>query len=329
MRLGGIADYLVDIHDASELKEAYAWAKAKQLPMIMIGGGSNIFWQDSGYHGLVLVNKITGYQDLIEGDGRHRIVVGAGENWDSVVARTTASGLTGIEALSLIPGTAGGTPVQNVGAYGQRISSVLTDVEVFDTLSGEIAHLRTESCDFGYRSSIFKTTAKGRYFIIAITLHLSVGNPLPPFYNAVQEFLERSPSNQAITPGVLRDIVIAIRRQKLPDPSVVPNNGSFFANPVVNGDDATRLQTQFPALPCWPGDDGAYKIPAAWLIESVGYKGFHDQDTGMATWENHALVLVNENAKGTADLLAFKQKIVDAVNAKFHITLQQEPELLP
>jgi UDP-N-acetylmuramate dehydrogenase len=329
MRLGGIADYLVDIHSKEDLVRAYDWAQERSLPVIMIGGGSNIYWQDDGFRGLVLVNKILSYEDQLQSDGSHLLIIGAGEPWDSVVARSVQAGLTGIEALSLIPGTAGGTPVQNVGAYGQRISNVLVSVEAFDTRDKQFVTIPEVDCAFGYRESRFKGVDQGRFYITSITLRLHEGNPMPPYYNAVQDYLQRYPVSTAITPAVLRDVVIAIRNSKLPDPEVVANNGSFFANPVVTKPEADRLQATFPDIPCWPGDDGMYKIPAAWLIEQVGLKGYHDEETGMATWDKHALVLVNEHARSTNDLLRFKQKIVGAVQEKFGITLVQEPELLP
>jgi UDP-N-acetylmuramate dehydrogenase len=339
MRLGGIADFLVEIHDQDELKEAYDWATAKQLPVIMIGGGSNIFWQDAGFHGLVMVNKIMGYEDHAEDTENHYLTIGAGENWDSVVARTVAAGLTGIEALSLIPGSAGATPVQNVGAYGQDISQTLVSVEVFDCQTGQLATLPNDACGFGYRTSKFKGEFRGRYFITSITLHLMVGNPLPPYYGAVQAYLEANPTDQAgrpdgqpaqpITPAVIRDAVIAIRSAKLPDVERVANNGSFFANPIVSEDALVTLRTSNPSLPYWPLDGGGAKIPAAWLIEQAGFKDYHDADTGMATWPKQPLVLINETAKTTSQLLAFRDKITAAVHDKFGISLTQEPELLP
>lgn len=329
MRLGGIADYLVDVHSKEDVVAAYNWALARSLPVIMIGGGSNIYWQDDGFRGLVLVNKILGYTDRIEADSTHTLTIGAGESWDSVVARSVQAGLTGIEALSLIPGTAGGTPIQNVGAYGQQISRTLVSVEAFDTRTKQFVTIPRSECAFAYRDSRFKSADRGRFFITSITLKLHVGNPMPPYYVAVQDYLQLHPVDAPITPAVLRDVIIAIRRSKLPDPAEVANNGSFFANPIVNAADAERLQTKFPDIPCWPSDDGRYKIPAAWLIEQVGLKGYHDPKTGMATWDHHALVLVNEYAKTTNDLLKFKQKIVGTVQEKFGITLVQEPEILP
>lgn len=329
MRLGGAARYFTEIHTREQLKQAYAWVAERGLPIIMIGGGSNIIWQDSGFDGLVMVNRILGYDDYIESEGNHFVTVGAGEIWDAVVARTVAAGLTGIEALSLIPGTAGATPVQNVGAYGQEISQVISSVEVFDTTTGQLTNVPTEACGFGYRSSKFQTEYRNRFFITAITLHLMVDNPYPPFYGAVQQYLAQHPPGGPVTPRVLRDAVIAIRQAKLPDPAVIANTGSFFANPVLDSDAFLEFRTNNPAAPNWLQEGGGAKIPAAWLIEQAGFKGYHDAETGMATWPTQPLVLVNEHAKSTADLLAFKTKIVDAVQQKFAITLRQEPELLP
>lgn len=164
MRLGGKAGYLVTVHSKTELTEAIVWAQVHDLPTIMIGGGTNIYWKDDGFRGLVMVNKITGYDDQPQPDGSHLLTIGAGELWDQVVARSVEAGLTGIEALSLIPGTTGGTPVQNVGAYGQRISNVLVSLEAFDVQTGNFTVIQKADCAFGYRESRFKTTDRGRFF---------------------------------------------------------------------------------------------------------------------------------------------------------------------
>ena len=329
MRLGGIADHLVEVRTRSELREAVLWAKDQSKAIQVIGEGSNIIWSDDGFRGLVIVNKITGYDDHVEDARSHYITVGAGEPWDSVVARTVNAGLSGIEALSLIPGTAGATPVQNVGAYGQEISQTLVSVEAYDAVNNQLVNIPAEACGFGYRSSKFQTEYRGRYFITAITLHLMAGNPSPPFYSAVEQYLESQGFTGTVTPQVIRESVIAIRSAKLPDPARVPNNGSFFANPIIDDGALVELRTDNPTMPYWPLDVGGAKIPAAWLIEQTGFKDFHDAETGMATWATQPLVLVNEKATSTADLLKFRDKIISAVEQKFHITLRQEPELLP
>jgi UDP-N-acetylmuramate dehydrogenase len=329
MRLGGIARYLVEVRNRNELKEAHQWAMKHELPIIMVGTGSNIVWRDEGFAGLVMVNRITGYDDYNEDARSHYITVGAGEIWDSVVARSVASGLTGIEALSLVPGTAGATPVQNVGAYGQEISQTLTSIEAYDATTGQLVNIPAEACGFGYRTSKFQTEYRNRFFITAITLHLMAGNPYPPFYSAIDQYFQQHPPLGTITPRVIRDAVIAIRQAKLPDPDVIANTGSFFANPIVDDGTLTDLRTDNPTMPYWPLDGGGAKIPAAWLIEQVGFKDVHDGETGMATWATQPLVLVNESATTTAQLLTFRNKIISAVQEKYNITLRQEPELLP
>jgi UDP-N-acetylmuramate dehydrogenase len=327
MGLGGPAAYLVEIHSRQEVPEALDWAKARQLPAVMIGGGSNIIWGDTGYAGLVMVDKIPGYEVRPEGETNSYLTVGSGEAWDSVVERSVAVGLTGIEALSLIPGTTGATPIQNVGAYGQEIAQTLTTVEAFDSRTGEFVSLNNNDCGFSYRQSRFKGADRGRFFITSITLRLAKGNPRPPFYSAVEHYFQDH-SVTDYTPAALRSAVMAIRTSKLPDPAVIRNTGSFFANPIIDETTLVTLRSHFEHLPCWPLDGGGAKLSAAWLIEQTGFKDYHDNATGMATWPKQALVLINEHAKSTADLMTFKQKIVDAVQAKFGITLQQEPELL-
>lgn len=328
MRLGGTAAYLTEISDRHELTEALAWAEQYKLPVIMIGSGSNIIWKDEGYPGLVIVNKIMRFEEQFEDAENYYVTVGAGENWDSVVARVTDKGMTGIEALSLIPGTAGATPVQNVGAYGQEIASTLVSVEAYDNQDKRFLNIPSIECGFGYRMSRFKSTDRGRFFITAITLHLIHGNPQPPFYKAVEAYMEQNQITTP-TPQIVRDAVISIRQSKLPDPATVANNGSFFANPIVDEGDYAQLQADFPGIPGWPTEDGRVKIPAAWLIEQAGLKDLHDAETGMSTWANQPLVLVNEHAQSTAQLLQFKQKITGTIQQKFGIQLEQEPELLP
>ncbi len=328
MGLGGKAAFLVAVTTRMEVLEALSWAQTRQLPAVMIGEGSNIVWRDEGFPGLVIVDKILGYEVYQEDEANVYLTIGSGEPWDSVVERSVAAGLTGIEALSLVPGTAGATPVQNVGAYGQEISQTLTTLVAFDTQARDFVTLRGDECGFGYRMSRFKTTDKGRFFITSITLHLMKANPQPPFYGALQTYLEAAKIT-TYTPAVIREAVITIRSSKLPDPAQVHNTGSFFANPIVNDAEYAYILDNFPDMPHWSVGNGSTKLSAAWLIEQAGFKDYYDADTGMATWPKQALVLINKNAKNTADLLRFRQKIIDAVQAKFNITLQQEPELLP
>lgn len=328
MRLGGMAKHVTEVHDRQELADALDWAEDQQLPCLMIGTGSNIIWKDEGYPGLLIVNKMLHFEIAGEDELNHFCTIGAGELWDGAVERTVEAGLTGIECLSLIPGTAGATPVQNVGAYGQEIADTLVSVEAYDTKTKTYVNIPASDCGFGYRTSRFKTKDNGRFFITSITLHLTKANPQPPFYASLNGYLEANHIT-SYTPATIRKAVIAIRSAKLPDPAKVANNGSFFANPIVNAGKLARLLVEFPDLPHWDVADGDSKIPAAWLVEHAGFKDYQDKETGMATWPAQALVLINQHAKNTADLLAFRQKILDAVQQKFNIKLEQEPELLP
>ncbi|HEY5153073.1 MAG TPA: UDP-N-acetylmuramate dehydrogenase, partial [Candidatus Saccharimonadales bacterium] len=270
MGLGGAAAYLVEVTSHNEVAEALAWASVHQLRAVMIGDGSNIIWGDAGYPGLVLVDRIRGYEAYEEDETNVYLTLGSGEPWDEVVGRSVEAGLTGIEALSLIPGTAGATPVQNVGAYGQEISQTLTTVEAFDSQTGAFMTMPGGDCSFGYRTSRFKTSDHGRFYITSVVLHLSKGKPLPPFYGAVQAYFDEQ-GIKDYTPAALRQAVISIRTSKLPDPAVVHNTGSFFANPMINEEQLAYLRDRFEALPYWPVDNGGAKLSAAWLIDQAGF----------------------------------------------------------
>lgn len=327
MRLGGKAAYMTDVNSRRDVSEAIAWADEHKLPVMIIGEGSNIIWDDDGYPGLVLVNKIQGFEVAGEYDNDRYITVGSGVHWDDFVKQTVELGLTGVEFLSLVPGTVGGTPVQNVGAYGAEVASTIMTLEAYDRQTKGFVTLRGSDCGFGYRTSRFKTTDRNRFFITSVTFGLRQGMPQPPFYGALQHYFTEQNIVQ-INPGAVRDAVIAIRTAKLPDPVRVANTGSFFANPIISGDDFMQLSDNYPEIVHWNTEDGKVKLSAAWLIEQAGFKDFHDEETGMGTWTKQPLVLVNEHAHTTAQLLAFKKKIVDAVAQKFNITLVQEPELI-
>lgn len=328
MRLGGKARYFAIVQKRSEIPEAVAWAEEHKMPLIMIGRGSNIIWRDEGFEGLVLENQIKKFEIFDEDELNSFVTIGAGEVWDEAIARTVQKGLSGIEQLSLIPGTAGATPVQNVGAYGRELSDVLVSVEAYDIHERKFVNLPKPECQFGYRTSRFKTTDRERFLITAITLHLTHSNPQPPFYASLQSYLDQH-NITGFTPQIIRDAVIAIRSSKLPDPEQVPNNGSFFANPVISSHKLDQLLSLHPEINYWKLDDGNVKLAAAWLVQEAGFRDYYDKETGMATWPKQSLVFINQNAKKTADLLAFKQKVVSAVRQKFGVDLVQEPELLP
>lgn len=327
MRLGGTGKFLTKVTDKHELAEAVRWAKEHKKRFIVIGGGSNIAWSDSGFSGLIIVNKIPGYEVKKDTDTHSYITVGAGEDWDKVVERTVEAGLHGIEALSLIPGTAGATPVQNVGAYGQEIAQTLVSVEAYDTQLDRFVVISSDDCSFGYRDSRFKSKDRGRFMIVSLTLELQRVNPRPPFYPAVATYF-REKRIRVVTPRTLRQAVIAIRQSKLPDPKKIANNGSYFANPIVPKSKASSLLKTYPLMPHWEAPHGI-KLSAAWLIEQANLKDVHDKKTGMATWAKQPLVLVNEQAKTTKDLIRFRNRIIETIDQNFGVSLVPEPEILP
>lgn len=328
MRLGGPARFLADATSADDIAQLVAWAKANQLRFITIGQGSNIVWRDEGYDGLVIVNRLLGKAVVDDLTASATIKVASGEIWDEVVAFTVDRGLSGLEFLSLIPGTAGAAPVQNIGAYGAELSDVIKTVEAYDCQTDSFTSVAAADCQFSYRNSRFKTTDRGRFIITGLVVTLAKANPQPPFYESLQTYLTEHKISQ-FTPASVRQAVIAIRSAKLPDPRLVANNGSFFTNPVIEARQFSQLQAKYPQIKGWPTGDNHVKLAAGWLVEQAGFKGFHDAATGMATWHKQALVLVNEHARSTADLLSFRQKITDKVNGMFGIQLDQEPELLP
>lgn len=321
MRLGGNARYLCEVKSEQDLINVLDFAKLNSLKFKVIGEGSNLIWPDHGFDGLVIVNKVEHFEvnDSL-------VTIGAGEDWDRAVERTAEAGLSGIEFLSLIPGTSGATPVQNVGAYGREISDVLVKLKAYDVEFGSFVELSNLECQFGYRSSRFNKQDSGRYIIVSITLQLIKENPTPPFYESLQRYFEEK-NIFDYTPKVVREAVIAVRTAKLPDPDYIANNGSFFSNPIVESEIFNSLKLKYAEIVGWAVKDGV-KISSAWLIEKAGFKDFHDPDTGMATWAKQPLVLVNENAKTTDDLIKFRDKIISAVNEMFEIKLEQEPELV-
>jgi UDP-N-acetylmuramate dehydrogenase len=324
MRLGGIAKALTIVTSKQDLLDAVAWAKKRHLPLLILGGGSNVIFSN-GYPGLVIVNRIIGFDVITEDAAGVTIRIGAGEPWDLAVAKSVKMNLHGIEFLSAIPGTSGATPVQNVGAYGAEIADTFVELEAYDLGTEEFVTLSKQDCGFSYRNSIFKPPEDRKYIITSITLRLTKATPKPPFYESLQKYLDAH-NVTTYTPQVIRQAVIAIRTKKLPDPAKVPNTGSFFKNPVVTAQQAAELTKKYPDIPHWPLNTGEVKLAAGWLIEQAGLKNYHAH--GMKTYEHHALVLVNESAKTYKDLLDFENEIIAKIKDVFGVTLQQEPELL-
>lgn len=322
MKLGGPARFMVEVRTTDELIATYRNATSKTLPVFILGGGSNVVAHDEGFSGLVIRIRIPGF-DIISDDINTTVIkIGAGESWDETVKRTVDMHLTGIECMSAIPGTAGGAPVQNIGAYGQEIADTLQSLEAYDTQTDQIVTLQHADCGFSYRDSIFRNSQKGRYVILNITIKLSKNQPQPPFYEGLQKYFDDNHIT-IFTHQIVRDAVIAIRADKLPDPAKLPNTGSFFKNAIIEDWQLKDLQTISPTLPVYPMSDGKSKIPTGWLIEQAGLKGqlLH----GMRVHDKNCLVLINESATSYADLASARDEIIGTVRDKFRIQIEQEP----
>lgn len=322
MRLGGHARFMTDVHTVEEVQAVCRRAISQHIPLFVLGGGSNTIVPDEGFAGIVIHNKLPGFTVIQETPSDVTIKIGAGEDWDSIVARSVDMHLSGIECLSAIPGTAGAAPVQNIGAYGQEISETLVSVDAYDVHEDRMVELSNEDCQFSYRHSTFRGEAQGRYVITAITLRLYRAAPQPPFYKAVQDYLDAH-TITLYTPQELRNAVIAIRADKLPDPAEKPNNGSFFKNAVVEDWQLTELRSRYPDIPSYDMPDGKFKVPSGWLIEQTGFKGqlLH----GIRVHDKNALVLINESAQSYADLAAARDEIIGSVRDTFRVIIEQEP----
>lgn len=322
MQLGGNARFMTDVHSPSDVAKIINKATAQNLHIYTLGGGSNTIVRDEGFDGLVVHNRISGFEIISDTPEGTTIKIGAGEDWDSVVARTVAMNLMGIECLSGIPGTAGAAPVQNIGAYGQEVAETLVSLDAYDMKTGQHLTLTNEQCGFSYRHSIFRGEFTGQYIITSITLYLYKSAPKPPFYKAVQTYLDTN-AISLYTPKNLRDAVISIRTEKLPNPREQPNNGSFFKNAIVERWQLNDLQAAYPDIPTYDMPDGRFKIPTGWLIEQTGLKGqlLH----GIRVHDKNALVLINESATSYSDLAAARDEIIGAVRDKFRIIIEQEP----
>lgn len=320
MRLGGDARYVIEIEHPSDVAKAFNFAKAKDLPTYILGGGANTIARDEGFNGVVLLNKLNGIEILEEDDHEATIRSRSGVKWDDFVAFTTNLGLTGIEALSAIPGTVGAAPVQNIGAYGQDISQTILSAKVYDKVDQSTYVIEHTAMDFAYRSSIFnKGPLKNNYFIIHVTFRLKKGKMKRPFYDSLERYIESHNLNDFSPKGV-REMVSAVRAEKLPDPKHIPSAGSFFKNVYL--DPIAALAAEKAGVPIRKSGS-EYKVNTGWLIDQAGLKGklLH----GFRVNEKASLVLINESASSYADLAAARKEIKDAVREKFGYEIWQEP----
>ena len=309
------------IRSESDLISALADPRVAELPVVVLGGGSNVVLTGD-LDAYVLLMEIPGYE-IAETDADWLVTAGAGENWHGLVSRTVADGLPGLENLALIPGTAGAAPIQNIGAYGVELRERFAHLRALDRHTGHFVTLDLDACAFGYRDSLFKREGRDRYIITAVTLRL------PKAWQPVLSYGELARELEAVaTPDAaqVREAVIAIRSRKLPDPARIGNAGSFFKNPVVDAAQRDTLLAEHPALVSYPQPDGRYKLAAGWLIDQCGFKGLDDGPVGV--YGKQALVLVHHGGGTGAALLKLANRIADTVQARFGVRIEPEPVIL-
>lgn len=334
-RIGGPARFFVEAKSAVEVQEAVAFAGSKRLPLFVLGGGSNLVVADAGWPGLVLRIAISGIDQRggHNDEGKVLFDVGAGESWDRFVSHAVISKCAGVECLSGIPGSMGGTPVQNVGAYGQEVSETIEAVEVFDQKDGQVRELCAEACGFNYRSSIFNTTERGRFVILRVTYALTPGGePRIAYADLQREFEDRETRpNLAET----REAVRHIRARKgmliVPGDPDCQSAGSFFKNPVLTDAQHEALQKRAAAkglhLRSYPALENHKKVSAGWLVEKSGFaRGYGLGHVGISS--KHALAIVNRGGATAAEVLALKDQIQHRVKELWHVQLEPEPVLL-
>lgn len=324
LRLCSQATAVHSVRSLAEVDEALAWARAKALPVLPLGEGSNVVLQPR-LRALALLVQVPG-REVLEDNGEYvTLRVGAGENWHALVVWSLASGYYGLENLALIPGTVGAAPIQNIGAYGSELASFVVAVHARRINDGSYLTLSGAECKFGYRDSVFKQGLVDSVVITQVDLQLARTPTANTNYPALADALQRAGCTDSATPQQVFDAVVALRRARLPDPAIEPNAGSFFKNPVVPRALADALSRQHPDLPVFPASDGKRKLAAAWLIEQTGWKGHRAGTVGVHP--GHALVLVNYGAHAAPTLLALVREIQASVLQRFAVQLELEPRV--
>jgi UDP-N-acetylmuramate dehydrogenase len=307
-------------HSVSELQRFLQCPDLDKERLLVLGGGSNILFTHD-FEGTVLHNQIQGIEVVEENDDYALVKAGGGVVWHELVLFAIEKGLGGIENLSLIPGTVGAAPLQNIGAYGVELKDVFHSLEALDIQSGEVRTFLPQDCQFGYRESVFKKALKGRYIVTHVTLRLSKKPVFNTSYGAIRDTLAAMQVSE-VTLRALSDAVCHIRRSKLPDPAVIGNAGSFFKNPEISPEAFAELKARFPDVPSYPAPHNQVKVPAGWLIERAGWKGRKFDNYGVH--KDQALVLVNYGGAQGGQIKALAQDIIRSVQDTFGITLTPE-----
>lgn len=299
------------------------FGRAPKEKFLILGGGSNILLTHD-FDGIVLKNELSGIETVHEDLHHVYVKAGAGESWHQFVLYCLERDLAGVENLSLIPGSVGASPMQNIGAYGVEIKDVFHDLEAYHIKSKKVVTFSNTDCAFGYRESVFKNKVKGEYVILNVTYRL---NKIPSFntsYGAISDELARM--GEGVTIQTISRAVINIRSSKLPDPAKIGNAGSFFKNPTLPESEFFKLKAAHPNVPAYPQEDGTVKIAAGWLIEQCGWKGYRKGDAGCH--ERQALVLVNYGGASGKEIYALSEEILQSVRAKFGVNLEREVNIV-
>ncbi len=317
------AKYFAKVNTIDQLKEVISFSKQKNSGKLILGGGSNILFTKD-YDGIVIKNNLTGIKKVYEDENIVRVKVYAGESWSGFTDYCVEKGWCGIENLSLIPGSVGASPVQNIGAYGVEVKDSVFEVEVIDIESLEISKLTGKQCDFGYRNSIFKNKAKERFIVVSVTYELSKVFTPKLDYKPLKEYFDEK--GIPVTLKSVSEAVKEIRRSKLPDPQFLGNAGSFFKNPVMNNSLIEKLIRNYPGIPVFKIDNKKSKLAAGWMIEKCGWKGKKTGDAGVHG--KQALVLVNYGNASGRDIFNLAEKIKHSVLQTFGIELEYEVNIL-
>ena len=337
MRIGGPAKFVITVTKKEDIPEAYKFAKERNLPVWILGGGANTFSKDVGFEGVIILDRIMGISQIEtpageeEKEGVAYFKAYGGEQWDDLVTFVSERGYSGIEAMAGIPGTAGAAPVQNIGAYGQEVTQVIVSVKAYDTKLEKFVVIPASEMKMSYRKSIFNSGENvGRFFIYSTTVRVKKGQLNPPFYRSLQAYVDEHGETD-FSPLNIARMVKEVRNSKLPDPEKIASAGSFFKNVYLTDEEADEAEAR--GIQVWRnakevGPDSPEKrtnlVNSGWLIEEAGLKGkvFH----GMKVSEKAALILINESAKSYADLAAAREEIAKIVFDKFGFKIEQEPD---
>lgn len=318
------ADFFVSVKDETELLAALKFASEQSLPLLVLGGGSNIVLHDD-FPGLVIHMQFFGKELVREDDNFFYVKAAAGENWSDFVDYCLGEHFWGLENLSLIPGCVGAAPIQNIGAYGVELKDVFSELSAIDVKSGLSITFTHDACQFDYRDSVFKNGLKDQFIITSVTFKLAKEAQLKTHYPALTTALSAYAA-ELITPELVSQVVCEIRQSKLPDPKEIPNVGSFFKNPVISKEKLAEIQQSFPDVVYYPANANLVKLAAGWLIDRAGWKGV-EQDA--AVHAQQALVLTNPLRLKGAAVLALAEQIKNSIATIFGIELEQEPRNYP